>query len=170
MTIEELKKHIREIVAEARRLYIANTQKEKMPVNYACVFSQSEAAYQDLANLAGQLGAIAQDTAMGPVFRITPLSTVAGDLELLKIRRPDPGRKEMGDADFTVAGYEDFKKEYLGKPGFSLIKRPNMEMVELIDSRYNAVAYFSHPTLAIILKLNECKANRNKSKGNIHQK
>lgn len=92
---------------------------------------------------------------MGPVFHITPIATAAGDLELLKIRRPDPKREEMGDADFTLSDYESFKKKYLGKPGFSLIKRPDMEMIELMDSSYNAIAYFSHPTLATVLKINQ---------------
>jgi len=61
----------------------------------------------------------------------------------------------MGDADFTAGDYESFKKKYLGKPGFRLIKRPDMEMIELMDSSYDAVAYFSHPTLATVLKINQ---------------
>jgi len=73
------------------------------------------------------------------------------NLELLKTRRPDPKREKMGDADFMAVDYEDFKKKYLGKPRFILIKRPDMEMIELIelmDLSYNAIAYFFHPTLA----------------------
>lgn len=30
-----------------------------------------------------------------------------------------------------------------------------MEMIELMDSSYNAIAYFSHPTLATVLKINQ---------------
>jgi hypothetical protein len=153
MKIEKLKKHIQKIVIEAQRLCATKTGEGKAPVNYACVFSQSEAEYQELVSLACQLGKIVQDTAMGPVFQIALLPTVAGKLELLKIRRPDSRRKEMGDADFTVANYENFKKKYLGKPGFSLIERPKMEMIELIDQSFNAVVYFSYPTLANILKI-----------------
>lgn len=154
MTIEKLKKNIQEIVSEAQRLCAAKTCEGKAPVNYACIFSQSEVEYQELVSLACQLGTIVQDTKMGPVFHIAPLTTVAGDLELLKIRRPDPKRKEMGDADFTVADYESFKKKYLGKPGFNQIIRPSMEMVELIDPSHNAIAYFSCPALSTVLKIN----------------
>jgi hypothetical protein len=153
MTGDDLKKLVREIVAEARRLSNAYTSEGNAPVNYACVFAQNEAEFDGLANFARQLGPMVQDTSMGPVFLIAPLQTVAGDLELLKIRRPDAKRLERGDADFTVADYESFKKTYLGKPGFGFIKRPEMEMIELIDPSYNAVAYFSYPTLAAILKI-----------------
>ena len=153
MTIDNLKMLVREIVAEAWQAVAARTFEANAPVNYACVFAQSAAEYEELVGLARQLGPIVQATAMGPVFHIAALATDCGDLELLKIRRPDPKRREKGDADFTVADYASFKKTYLGQPGFSLIKRPEMEMIELIDPSHNALAYFSHPTLAEILKI-----------------
>lgn len=154
MTVDELKKLAQEIVAESRRLNAAHTSEQQAPVNYACVFTQSASEYEEMIKVARQLGPVAQDTAMGPVFHITPLSTAAGTLRLLKIRRPDPKRRERGDADFTVTDYETFKRTYLGKPGFGLIKRTDMEMIELIDSSYDVIAYYSHPTLAAVLKLN----------------
>ncbi len=153
MTIANLKKLIQEIVTEAQRLNVAHTSDKKAPVNYACIFAQNETEYEELINLAHQLGPTVQETAMGPVFHITPLSTAAGTLELVKIRRPDPKRPEKGDADFTVANYESFKKTYLGQPGFGVIKRSEMEMIELIDPSYKALAYFSYPTLATVLKI-----------------
>jgi len=153
MTIDDLKILVREIVAEARRAVAARTAEANAPVNYACIFAQSAAEYEELVGLTRQLGSIVQETAMGPVFHIMPLATDCGDLRMLKIRRPDPKRREKGDADFTVADYESFKKTHLGQPGFNLIKRPKMEMIELIDPACNALAYFSHPTLGEILKI-----------------
>jgi len=154
MKVDELKTLAREIVAESRRLSAAHTSEQQAPVNYACVFTQSTAEYEEMVKVARQLGPVARETPTGPVFYIAPLSTVAGTLRLLKIRRPDPKRRERGDADFTVADYELFKNTHLGKPGFSLIKRTGMEMIELIDPSYNVIAYYSHPTLADVLKLN----------------
>ena len=90
---------------------------------------------------------------MGPVFYTEPLKTISGNLRLVKIRRPDLKRKERGDADFTVADYPSFKKTYLGKSGFGIIKRPNMEMIELSDSAFNVLAYFSNPPLGKALNL-----------------
>lgn len=153
MTIDELKKLAQEIVAQSYRLSNKHTAEQEAPVNYACVFTQSMSEYEEMTKVASELGTVAQDTATGPVFHIPPLSTVAGTLRLLKIRRPDPKRPERGDADFTLADYESFKKAHLGKPGFGLIKRPEMEMIELIDPSFNVIAYYSHPTLAEVLKL-----------------
>ena len=153
MTIVDLKRIVQEVVAESHRLNAAHTSEKEAPVNYACIFAQNKTEYEELAKIARQMGPIVQDTAMGPVFHIAPLSTVAGTLDLLKIRKPDPKRPERGDADFTVTDYDSFKKAYLGKPGFNIIKRPEMEMIELIDPSYNAIAYFSCPTLAAVLKI-----------------
>lgn len=153
MKIDELKTLVRDIVADSLRLSGAHTSEQKAPVNYACVFTHSTAEYEEIVKVARQLGPVAQETPTGLVFHIAPLSTVAGTLRLLKIRRPDPKRPERGDADFTVADYDSFKNAHLGKPGFSLIKRTNMEMIELIDPSYDVIAYYSHPTLAEVLKL-----------------
>lgn len=45
MTIDELKALTREIVAEARRLNAAHTDEPDAPVNYACIFAQSQLEY-----------------------------------------------------------------------------------------------------------------------------
>lgn len=152
MTTDELKTLAQRIVAEASQLNAAHTNQSTAPVNYACIFAQSPDEYEELVEAASKLGPIADETTMGPVFHISPVSTEAGWLRLLKIRRPDPKRPERGDADFTIADYEKFKKTYLGTPGFGLIKREHMEMIELIDSGFNVLAYYSHPTLAEVLE------------------
>ena len=153
MNPKEFKTLIQVIVAEAVKLRDIRTTEHGTPVNYACVFSQSEQEYELLLTVARQLGKAAQETTMGPVFYIEPFDTVAGNLRLVKIRKPDPKRKERGDADFTVADYPTFKKTYLGKPGFGIIERPNMEMIELADPAFNVLAYFSNPPLGKILNL-----------------
>ncbi len=153
MNSKEFKNLVQAIVAEATKLRDARTTEHNAPVNYACVFSQSEEEYESLLAVAKQFGKIVQETEMGPVFYIEPLSTVAGNLRLVKIRKPDPKRKERGDADFTVADYPTFKKKYLGASGFRLIERPNMEMIELADPAFDILAYFSNPPLGKVLNL-----------------
>jgi hypothetical protein len=159
MTLDSLKKLVQDIVAKARVLSEKHTSERNAPVNYACIFAQSEHEYEDLLSLARQLGTVADETATGPVFQITPLSTDAGELRMLKIRRPDVKRPERGDADFTVSDYKKFKEAYLRKPGFSLIERKNMEMMELIDPSFDVLAYYSHPTLAEVLNLDISKSS-----------
>jgi hypothetical protein len=153
MNVDQLKRLVLEIVEEARRLNAKHTDEPQVPVNYACIFTQSPAEYKGMTASAGKLGSVCHDTSTGPVFFIAPLPTAAGDLRLIKIRRQDPKRTERGDADFTVADYPRFKEKHLGRPGFNLIERPEMEMIELIDPAYNVLAYYSHPTLIKVLGL-----------------
>jgi hypothetical protein len=153
MTLNDLQVIAQSIVAQARVLSDKHTSERNAPVNYACIFTQSDSEYEEMLSLVRQLGNVAEETAMGPVFSITPIPTEAGELHLLKIRRPDPKRPERGDADFTVSDYLTFKQAHLTKPGFSLIERKNMEMIELIDPSFAVLAYYSHPPLAEVLKL-----------------
>jgi hypothetical protein len=153
VTLDDLKNLVQEIVAESRALSDKHTSERNLPVNYVCIFSQSESEYKELLSLARQLGTVAQETAMGPVFHIAPISTGAGDLHLLKIRHPDPKRPQRGDADFTLPDYQKFKETHLHQPGFNLIERKDMEMIELADPAFNVLVYYSHPPLAEALGL-----------------
>lgn len=99
------------------------------------------------------IGNVIKETPTGPLFHITPLNTVAGKLQLLKIRKPDATRPELGDADFTVTNYAEFKKKCLSQRGFKLIVRENFEMIELVDPQFNVRAYFSNPPLNEQLKI-----------------
>ncbi len=96
---------------------------------------------------AKKIGKIIKETPTGPLFLIGPLETVSGPLKLLKIRKYDPTRPELGDADFTISNFQEFEKKYLSKPNFKLIRRPNFYMIELMDPEFNVRAYFSNPPL-----------------------
>jgi hypothetical protein len=147
MSIEDLKKLVKEIVAQANDF--KNTLvNENAPVNYACIFSQNEDEFKTFFETAKQLGGkIVIDTKAGPVFKIDPLLTVAGKLQLLKIRKPDIKRPERGDADFTLKNYDKIKKVLLAQPGFKLIERDNFEMIEAANPEYDVLVYFSNPPL-----------------------
>jgi hypothetical protein len=147
MNIENLKQFAQEIVKKANDLKNKHTSEKNAPVNYACIFCQNDEQYNSLVALAQEIGKMVEETPTGPLFHIQPLDTVAGKLQLLKIRKPDATRPELGDADFTVSNYPEFKKKYLSQKGFSLIVRKNMEMIELVDPKFNVRAYFSNPPL-----------------------
>ncbi|MBU6390495.1 hypothetical protein KGQ31_03015 [Patescibacteria group bacterium] len=151
MTVGELTSLVKDIVAEAHKLSLAHTSEVDAPVNYACVFSRNPTEYEELVRAARELGSVAEETKMGPVFLISPIDTDAGRLQLLKIRRYDPNRLERGDADFTLSHYDKFKKEHIGVSGFRLIRRERMEMLELSDPSFNVLAYYSYPTLSEVL-------------------
>ncbi len=139
-----LKNLVTEIVAEAERLKDTHTDEKGAPVNYACVFCQSDEEYTKLVALAGEIGKVIQDTTKGPLFLIAPLETVAGPLQLLKIRKPDAEHPDRGDADFTVKNYTTFKAAH---SDFKVIQKENFEMLELMDPAFPVRVYFSNPPL-----------------------
>ncbi len=143
-----MKRKVQDIVGRATTLKNKHIDEKNTPVNYACIFSQSKEEYNSLIEVTTRIGKAIKETPTGLLFQIRSLSTVSGKLKLLKIRLPDATRPELGDADFTVSNFPDFRKKYLLKSGFRLIKREDFEMVELVDSEFAVRAYFSNPPLA----------------------
>lgn len=149
MNQTQLINHIKLIVIKAKELkdkYLDNKYL-LIPVNYACIFAQNDSEYFNFENIISSFGKVIKQTPSGNLFYIEPIKTVSGDLFFLKNRKPDKTRKEMGDADFTIDNFKDFKKTYITKKGFVLIVRDNYEMIELTDINYNVRAYFSNPPI-----------------------
>lgn len=153
MDTKELKVKIKHIVERATVLKNKHFHTKNMPVNYACIFSQSKSEYYGLVKVAKKMGMVVKETPTGLLFHIKPIKTVSGVLKLLKIRLPDVTRPEWGDADFTISHFSDFKKKYILKRGFKSIPRENFEMVELVDSKFEVRVYFSNPPLDQQLKI-----------------
>lgn len=154
MEPEELKKLVQKIVEESNKLKNKYTSEKDAQVNYACIFCQDENQYQELTKLCENIGNIVEETPTGLIFQIPTLGTIAGKLKLLKIRKPDKTRKELGDADFTISNFAEFKKKYLPNKKFKLIIRENFEMIELTDKQFKVRTYFSNPPLDKQLKIN----------------
>lgn len=145
--IQELEALVKDIVRQAKRLKDKYTQEQNAPVNYSAVFCRTQNEYGELVKVAKGMGRVVDDTPTGPVFQIKTISTVSGELKLLKIRAPDQTRPERGDADFTVRDYGLLKAACLRRPEFKLIERENFEMIELSTNSFNVRAYFSNPPL-----------------------
>ena len=145
MDTKDLKIKIQNIVKRATALKNKYINNKNMPVNYACIFCQNKEEYDKLVEVTRKIGKVIKETPTGLLFQIKPLKTVSGILKLLKIRLPDPIRPERGDTDFTVSNFPEFKKKYLLKSGFKLIKREGFEMIELVDSKFDVRVYFSNP-------------------------
>lgn len=136
---------VQAIVTKAQALKNRHTTEVNAPVNYACIFAQSDEEYEELNKAAQTIGQVVKKMSSGLLYHITDLATTAGTLRILKIRVPDPTRPETGDADFTVDNYPTFKQTHLSQPGFKLITRPEMEMLELMEANCPVRAYFSYP-------------------------
>lgn len=147
MNTADLKSKVKFIVERASALKDEYLGMDDSRVNYACIFSQNKADYDQLLELTKKLGKIVKETPTGPLYQIEPLSTVAGNLQLLKIRIPDSTRPELGDADFTIMDFPVFEEKYLSTPGFKRIQKDTFYMIELMDSKYDVRAYFSNPPL-----------------------
>ncbi|MFH1276157.1 MAG: hypothetical protein ABIH82_03525 [Candidatus Woesearchaeota archaeon] len=148
MNEKELKELVKKIVKEANDLKNKHTSESTALVNYACIFSQNEEEYKELLRVTQKMGKLIEETKSGFLFHIKSIQTIAGVLKLLKIRIPDITRPEQGDADFTVSDYVKFKKKYLVKPGWNLMKkREDFEMLELMDPKFDVRVYFSNPPL-----------------------
>jgi hypothetical protein len=151
MNAEDLKKLVKDIVEQANKLKNKHIDGDA-PVNYVCIFAQSQKEYEEFLEAAQKLGKLLKETSMGPVFYIKPMDTVAGPLKMVKIRVPDPTRTERGDADFTISDYANFEKKHLTRSGFKKIERPNFVMIELMDSDFDVRVYFSNPSMEEYLR------------------
>ena len=147
MDTEDLKIRVKSIVEKATALKNKHIEYKNTPVNYACIFSQSDEEYKELLEVTKKIGKMIQETPSGFLFHIKPLDTVSGVLKLLRFRFSDPTRPERGDADFTISNFSEFEKKYLLKPGFKIMEKPDFYMIELIDSAFDVRAYFSNPPL-----------------------
>ena len=148
MTTAELINKINTIVNNAKHLVENHMEYKNLPVNYACIFAQNDNEYLELSEAAKKLAIkILKETPNGFLYQIQPIQTNAGVLQIIKIRKPDSTRPELGDADFTVGDFEHLKNIYLKKEGYKLIPKDNFVMIELYDPKYNVRAYFSNPPL-----------------------
>src|SRR3989344_3684572 len=88
------------------------TDASSAPVEFACIFCQSEGKYELFTNSIKPLGKIVEDTKSGfTYFLDKPISTISGPLRLVKIRKPDIKFSQRGDADFNT-DYKKFKNTY----------------------------------------------------------
>jgi hypothetical protein len=114
------------------------------PVEFVCIFCQNEEEYREFTSSIEKLGKIIEDTKSGFTYLLDEqIVTAAGQLRLVKIRKPDLNRPERGDADFNT-DYEEFKKKYQNNLNFELIKRKTFEMLRLSDPKFDVLACFSN--------------------------
>ena len=127
------------------------TDANDSPIEFVCIFCQSDEEYEKLTTEIQALGKIVQNTTTGFTYLLNqPLKTGAGPLSLVKIRKPDPLRKERGDTDFNT-NYPEFKREYSNEPNFELIERAGFEMLRLSSPNREVMVCFSSIPLSRVL-------------------
>lgn len=151
MDADDLKNIVKEIIIKSTILKDKYTNQKSALVSYVAIFCQNNQELKEFTKIVKTFSTIINETPTGIHYRIPPLDTISGKLEILKIRIPDKTRHERGDADYNVDNFEDFKKKYLPLNEFKLIKRPNHEMIELMESGADVRVYFSNPHIDKLL-------------------
>lgn len=141
---QKLETLVKRIVREANELKNKHTAERKARVNFAAVFTQKMGDYYKLLEEAAAIGNMLVENPSGYLFHVPPIKTVAGPLKIVKIRLPEKYHTELGDADFTVKDYRALRKKVNKKPGFRIMRIDDYEMIELVDPRFKARAYFSN--------------------------
>ena len=91
------------IVSRSAELKNKFTDVSSAPVEFACIFCQSEKEYKEFTNSIEKFGKIVERTQNGFTYLLDkPVETNAGSLRLVKIRKPDARFTQRGDADFNT--------------------------------------------------------------------
>jgi len=114
----------------------------ELPIEYLTIFSQSE---EDFNNLKESLKEIGDETEANNGFKYNlkkPVNYNGESLNLIRIRKPDIHRKELGCGDlrYKDQDYTDLRNIAL-KKGIDVILRDGYEMIELSDFDINVYAY-----------------------------
>lgn len=141
--VDKLIKTVNYIVRRSAELKNTYTDAVAAPVEFACIFCQSEEEYRAFTREIEALGRIVETTPSGYTYLLDkPIATVAGPLRLVKIRKPDPKLTKRGDADFNT-DYVAFKERYGSDPKFERVIRPTFEMLRLSAPDFDVMACFS---------------------------
>jgi len=151
--MEDLVKAAQEAVSKSNDLKNKFTYAIDAPVGFGCVFCQSEEEYKKFTDVITPLGRIVEDTPSGYTYLLEkPIDTVSGPLRLLKIRKPDPNRKERGDADFNT-NYEEFSSKYQNDPRFKIVEHETFKYLRLEVPGFDTMACFSNIPKSKVLGL-----------------
>ena len=140
-----LEETIISMVKQTNEMRLEHAPEFQARVSYCCFFCQNDEQFKSLDKSVASIGVIANNTPTGSVYIVPQIQTPAGALRIVKVRKPDPTRTELGDVDFALENYTAFKSAYLNKAGFKLIERQHFEMMELMDEKFQVRAYFSDP-------------------------
>jgi len=116
--------------------------KYSLPIEYLTIFSQSE---EDFNTLRDSLIKIGKETKANNGFKYAlqkPIIHQDEKISLVRIRKPDIHRKELGCADleYQDEDYKDLRRIALDN-GLDIILRKGYEMIELSDFNINVYAY-----------------------------
>lgn len=138
----KLKQRINKIIVDVQKLSTVCYLDYNFKISYLTIFSQSEEDFKELRGELQNLGE-EQKANNGYKYKLEKQVNHLGEsIDLLRIRKPDLHRKELGCADLTYSDPDYPKlKEIALTNGFDVILRKGYEMIELSDFNINVYAY-----------------------------
>lgn len=140
-TIDELYNAIKYVIKNENILskkVIGN----ELPISYLTIFSHFDDEYNGLLEIINKLGQISDANNGIKVKLKKPINFDNQKVGLLRIRKPDVERPQVGCCDFKIENYDNFKNNYLrNNDNLRLIIRSEYEMIEFFDSNFDILAY-----------------------------
>ncbi len=138
----KLLNRIEQIILEILKLKRICYPNFNFKINYLTIFSESK---DDFKNLEKELRKIGKEEIANNGFKYLlkkPINYKKETISLIRVRKPDIHRKELGCADliYKSLDYPQLRKIALDK-GYDLIVRKDYEMIELSDFNINVYAY-----------------------------
>lgn len=139
MNIED---RIKEIIKEVHKLIKKCGPKFAYKISYLTIFSQSD---EDFSNLRSAMQKMGEELLAHNGYKYQlkiQLHYLNEQIMLIRIRKPDIHRKEIGCADLSYPKekYDTLRTMALEK-GYDIVVRKNYEMIELSDPHINAYTY-----------------------------
>jgi hypothetical protein len=129
-------------IAEQTSLLAKQATGLDLAIKSLTVFSHYNDEFEVLKNIIKPLGKPHNEN-NGPRIKLDqPIKSKTNNIEYLRIRHPDSGRPQVGCNDFIVENYQNFKEQFLNENhNLRLIVRPNYEMIEFFDTKFDVLAY-----------------------------
>lgn len=137
-----LLEHLQILINSIQNLSLSCYPAYSFKIGYTTFFAQDD---EDFSNLVSVLESIGnrQDANNGYKFILNEQLIVEGEIiEVIRVRKPDIHRKEIGCADliYNEDDYKQLREEAIEK-GFDVIVRKGYEMIELSTFDINVYAY-----------------------------
>lgn len=136
------KERIENIITEIQKLISICYPDFDLKIEYLTIFAQSKQDYLYLRRFLQKLGEEIEAN-NGYKYKLRTTTEHQGEkIELIRVRKPDVHRKELGCADlkYDARDYSRMRETALNK-GMDIIIRKGYEMIELSTFEINVYAY-----------------------------
>lgn len=136
MTWKDIQEIIQYIVHKGLLALEGSSAQDKSPIDFVSIFSKDDLEFNQLTEaIEPRAKKIKSDTGITGITYLlsTSIQTEAGELKIVRIRKPDPTRPQRGAPDFRVPDYKSFKEECLNKNSgnYTILMRKGFELVEI---------------------------------------